>query len=687
MNLTQIQDTLHKIYHEEGQRLVFWYDADAEFLDVLPSLELEGVEILRMDENGSLALKIKLELEDRQGKYLLYAPHAAPGAEDDWLLDVKFYSHNFHADKASIILNELGLTVQSLRPYLDRRKKFFRSQERLSRLRKWVVDDDNEASLDLKMLAVLTRVDHPNFFSILMKLFGSFCSEDAFAPDSPARMWEDLDKLDLTEPFWELVGQNFGYSADEPRIADLLIRLLVTDLTNHLQAEPPSGLAHFIIPQGPPRQNASVFLSQWRTTIGQFQDYNTIARHLGKSLRLDDILAAYEPHALAAVATFDAVERRIISALRDAILSSVESFDAVLEVIRTRRDSHWLTTATGSGERNLYPATYEALEAAISLFTLRKRHDAGLSYPTAKEMFSAYTGELFRFDQYYRLFHEAAERLEMGGWDVLKNLVNSIDDLYSGWYMEQLAVAWDSFMDPAAGEGLLGKWSFFMPYNQYQFFDRYVRTQLREKARSRIFVIISDAFRYEVAEELTREMNGKYRLKASLEAMLGVLPSYTGLGMAALLPHRQLTCQANGDILVDGKPAASLEQRSDILAAQKGIAIKADELMAMNKAQGREFVRPYEVIYIYHNQIDALGDKTVTEARTFSATRTAIDEISALVRFLVNNLNGGYIVATADHGYIYQEKSPAHTDKSVLAEKPAGTVKAKKRYIIGINLG
>lgn len=50
--------------------------------------------------------------------------------------------------------------------------------------------------------------------------------------------------------------------------------------------------------------------------------------------------------------------------------------------------------------------------------------------------------------------------------------------------------------------------------------------------------IISDAFRYEAAEELSRELAAKSRVKASLDAMLGVLPSYTtSLGMVALLPH------------------------------------------------------------------------------------------------------------------------------------------------------
>jgi hypothetical protein len=47
--------------------------------------------------------------------------------------------------------------------------------------------------------------------------------------------------------------------------------------------------------------------------------------------------------------------------------------------------------------------------------------------------------------------------------------------------------------------------------------------------------------------------------------------------MAALLPHKRLDYKAtaNTDVLVDGKPTVSLEQRSAILQTYDGIAIKS----------------------------------------------------------------------------------------------------------------
>ena len=44
-------------------------------------------------------------------------------------------------------------------------------------------------------------------------------------------------------------------------------------------------------------------------------------------------------------------------------------------------------------------------------------------------------------------------------------------------------------------------------------------------------------------------------------------------------------------------------------------------------------------------------------------------------------------MVTADHGFLYQEKVPEVADKSGLGTKPAGTLKAKKRYLLGTDLG
>jgi uncharacterized protein (TIGR02687 family) len=154
----------------------------------------------------------------------------------------------------------------------------------------------------------------------------------------------------------------------------------------------------------------------------------------------------------------------------------------------------------------------------------------------------------------------------------------------------------------------------------------------------------------------------------------------------SLLPHQTLAYKPTGEVLVDGKPSSSLPQRDEILAAVEGVAVKGEDLMAMSRDAGREFIREKMVVYVYHNTVDATGDYAPTEGKTFEAVRKAIDEIASLVGHIINNLNGSQVVITADHGFLFQESAPEPTDKSALEEKPNGTVITKKRYLLGHKL-
>ena len=66
---------------------------------------------------------------------------------------------------------------------------------------------------------------------------------------------------------------------------------------------------------------------------------------------------------------------------------------------------------------------------------------------------------------------------------------------------------------------------------------------------------------------------------------------------------------------------------------------------------------------IYHNSIDAIGDKAPTESKVFDACETAIQELSGILRIIVNELSGTNIFITADHGFLYTYKPLNESDK------------------------
>jgi len=693
MNIEQINQTLANIFKKENRRIVFWYDGEKEFEESLPSIKIKGVTIVRLDEIGALDLKIRLETKDINEKYILYAPTFEPAPETDWLCDIKLYSYVFHADKASILIKELGLSNQSLRPFIKERKAFFRSQDRLGRLNKWVDPDDRENALDLKMITVLARANQPDPFAVLMKLADSFCRNNHFDPAMDSKPWKEINSLGLAPSFWKLMVHTFGsVNQSTSNLMDLLIKIFVTDFSNNCKKELAISLEHFKISKSPKTINSSIFLNQWQTHTIYCRSFNWVSRHVAKKLNIDQVLAPIDIKELLNVMTFENVDQKIISSFRDQIIEDFKKdFSNIQDAIKKRLDGYWTNTAFDDDIKdNLYKSAYQALKIAIKLFDLRKKYDAGFKFKSADKMFNAYTLELFLFDQFYRLFNELANKTEQAGWDILKKLRSSVEDCYSIWFMEQLSLTWGDFLDGGLEDshGLLAHW--YMPgiCNQYNFFDEKIKPILKKSDRKRIFVIVSDAFRYEAGKEITDRINGKYRLKADIEPMLGILPGFTALGMASLLPYKSLSFKDDSvNLLLDGQPSGSFDQRAAILKNYHGTAIKASDLSAMSKDKGREFVKPHRVLYIYHDQIDAVGDKAVSEDKTFEAVRTAIDELTALVGFIINNLNGTRIIITADHGFIYQEKDLAQLDKSILEIEPKSAVKKHKRFILGKNFG
>jgi len=695
MDNTQIENALARLFDEEGNRIVFWNDPEKEFAITVPLLNLpEGVNILRLDQMGPFEAKFRMEREDPEGRYLVYAPSEEPDYESDWLLDIRLYSRSFRADRASIILDQLGLSNQYLAEHLAKRRKFFDNKQRTQKLRTFVAPDDTDVDLDRKMIAVVAKADQPEWFNIIRTLFHEYTTRDNgedidLAAPPPA--WMQIEKFDLEQPFWNMGRILFGYEEENPSLENFLIRLLVTDFAYYLKGEIPTSLSHLVLPMAG-RSNAVVCLGQWRDSSSKGSSYDKLSELVAGILKIEDLVYGLKIETLLDVMTFQAVERTIARGLRDRVQSEMETIDAeeVRSISTIRQAGHWASPNVAGAEEipraGLY-AVYAALVAAADLFTLRNQYSSGLEYDRAQAMYRAYENELFRFDQLYRQFCEQADRAESKNWDVLKKLRQKVEAFYINGYLNDLSEKWGKFVDPKGSTALLSSWQIDQVPNQQRFFQTHVEPRLREAERRRSFVIISDALRYEAAEELTRELNGKYRFEARLGSQLGVLPSYTALGMACLLPHEKLEYKPNGEVLVDGEPTSSLDQRSKILERVDGLAIKADELLAMKKEEGRKFVREKRLVYIYQNVIDATGDQRLTEGRTFEAVRRAIEELGAVVSYVINNLNGHHVTITSDHGFLFTESPPGEPDKSSLPDKPPGTVKAKKRYLIGLELG
>ncbi|ABE46903.1 BREX-1 system phosphatase PglZ type A [Polaromonas sp. JS666] len=686
MSQQRLLESLGTLFNTHS--VVFWHDVEAEFASAVDGLQLDGVRLVRLDETPALRVKLDIERAPEQ-RWLIYSAKPEPEPTNDWLLDVRMRSKSFRADSTSILLEDLGLTTQGLRQHLKERAKFLRAKDRVDRLKRLVLPGDNAADLDRKMLAVLTRADQPELFAILQRLYAAVVVDGVADLSAQPKAWQDIVANDLTPAFWELVQMQLGYSDVTPSLRDLLLRILVTDFCRGLDGDAPRQLAHFVLSDRTLAANASVFVARWRSDLAHFGSYNALAHAVANDVDLISLLSGQSAEQLVECMTFEDIELRVVQDLKQRIVAGAgANMEVVRALIARRRDGHWANPllASANERTRALAACYDALTAAADFFSLKAEHAAGFSFTDAGAAFAHYRDALFRFDQLYRHFHTAEDAVEPTGWAVLHELRETIEGVYSGWFIPQLSTAWAKVVE--GPQGLLKRWTVAGVTPQQEFFAREV-LPLYEAGVKRVFVVISDAFRFEVAHELVQHTNSKSRFKASLGSMLGVLPSYTALGMASLLPHQTLAYKdnANLDVFADGHAVATLDQRSEHLEPFGGLAIKVEDLMALGKDKGRELVRDQRLIYIYHDRIDMIGDKQASETKTFEAAAQTVQDLSQLLGFIINGLNGSTVLVTADHGFMYQESALDESDKSTLDDKPAGTLKAKKRYLIGRGLG
>ena len=91
--------------------------------------------------------------------------------------------------------------------------------------------------------------------------------------------------------------------------------------------------------------------------------------------------------------------------------------------------------------------------------------------------------------------------------------------------------------------------------------------------------------------------------------------------MSALLPHKELSMSDDYKVLGDGKVCDDLKTREQILQTYipNSKAVQFDDIKTMKIADLKEMFVGQDVVYIYHNQIDARGEKLNTEKEVFIA--------------------------------------------------------------------
>jgi uncharacterized protein (TIGR02687 family) len=571
---------------------------------------------LKLKFDNQFYVKYHLECEDTTGNYLVYAPFAKPGIRDNHLWDTIKYSTEFFADRASLLRVDLGIP-ENLKPVLQKHIKFFANRDRADRFYKYGIDRYTHSGIEVAMMSVICKLKAPSFDDVARTVI----CEDSGGEN---RYLAEFAKYELTESFWTHCEQSFGYAATEPSLKKLILTLFVTYAEKSISVNLPKEWKPFVSGKS---GNIVAFLENMMNNVLYRERFDELSDEASRELQAETALSAMPIEGIAYCDCFACLDDLLIKwmteRLTDENTAAKLNGKTISELARERTYTHF------GGK--LFD-TYQALILADKLIALAKYRCEGGFHALMKQ----YQTEDYQIDANYRKFYYYLDKLPVPErFEALRQLVENI---YTNKYLNVQSAAWNE---------ALKRFNLTETARQYRFYSRFVGSGGRSKA----VVIISDALRYEIAAELAERLKGnEYCAEVTLESMIGALPSVTRLGMAALLPHKAIAVSDDMKVTVDGLPCDDTKQREAILknTEPSSRCFQFDDIKNLGYDETYNLFKGIGVYYIYHNQIDARGDKWNTENEIFNACDEAIEEFYGFIIKMARNKIATHYIVTAE---------------------------------------
>lgn len=626
------------------RRLVFWYDEDKEFEDKLDEITLSNAKLIALTGSNNFEVKKFLGVDDVTSNYLVYCPLSYEKPEDNWLIDVELYSEEFRADLISIWMDEMGMpATPALRKLIKDYRKFFNAKNRRDKIASQAKAPQVPAQLHLAVMGALCGIKDVNPGAIIKEVLRSGIDAKSNA------LYQEFVNYGADHAFWSMVQQGTGYLSENPELGQLATHMLMTAATRTIRLEYLAGFDGFI--SSAHQAYCYDFISDWLHS-GEAAQLFDISRTVEDELKLPTRFMKLEVDDLVDTEIFPCLHEVILIKLMTEISDHIIDVDVIKRTVEKRRTSVWYDEVKDF---------YEGILQVANMQEFFKNHSTGFHTADAKGVWREYTTEYYKMDTYYRLFHrsygESLKSYNSHLHDLFNHVMDKVEGLYTNWFLGQLGGNWYS----VCAEELEKHGHILEVPQQVDFYRNKIK-----HADSRMFVIISDALRYEVAATLTEQLRRETQSKVDLKSMQGIFPTITKFGMAALLPHEHIQAEKHGDVLkvlADGQSTDS-NYRDKILKAAnpESVAVKYTDLVSAKRADRSEMVKGKEVVYIYHDTIDEASH--TADTMVFPACDDAIVELKNLVRIIVNDFGATNIIITADHGFLYTY-SPLNEDDKV----------------------
>lgn len=662
------------------RRLLIWHDSDDSFeeeFEQMKSMAAEGelslerpLRLLKVDEGSAFALKRLVYREEPYSDFLIYSrsqkdlsPH---GLEGNWLADIELIAEHFQADFSSMLLDELGAEDGAL-DGIERFKTFFGAVDRKKKFMRLMHHAQSKEDVALGVIGALLGASGLSTSQIL-KVYLVSLQNDGTPLD-------DLAKYGADGPFASFVASRLGFSGDLQSANDLAIHVLLSALSCTLPEGTLSGLeSRMSLPHG---QLCLNVVGDWVRDDSFVDELFELCRSVEQICHIEQRFSKMSCNDLMESDVLPCINELALIDLMSSLANGADRVDEVAAFTRRRKDLAWYSRVA---------PYFDALSAAADAARFYREHAQGFHCAVPVDVWRSYTSDWYRMDTYYRRFFGASDECLLSGVGIpedldaaLENLATWMERVYTNWFLSDSNSCWvnaceKQWFDQGYVEGV-GR--------QQRFFDE--RVLSGANGAKKTLVVVSDALRYEVATELAERLERDTKGTAELDSMQSVFPSVTEFGMAALLPHNTMSYDWNsGAVSCDGMSAMNTKEREAVLQAYKpkSRAIQSKELLSAKRTERKTLVGDAEVVYVYHNKIDATGEKYATESDVFEACDTAIDDLVAIVRIATNDLAISRVVITADHGFIYTREALDEHDKVGKSDINADTVRLGRRYAI-----
>jgi uncharacterized protein (TIGR02687 family) len=657
----KIKDYFHRF---SDLRILFFFDEEQEYLEEVKGLDLSDIHI-EYWQNTPFSLKVKLLGELKDQKVVLYIPMVHPNNQEAY--------HNFPL--MGLLLANKELQLDNVGGFME---DYVLQRHQKALVSKYMKELKYGGVKDVcKPILNAANFTEPALQKGLVSSFLKFKSIESW-PILVAKL------VTLSDPKEAATLQKVRKKISDLNFEEEVVRH-IQEVTGHsiqkINQESLLQVARGILYNKLTQTIASAEASD-PYKLFKINDTTQLTR-LNQMLQGVDRISALK-------SSLDLLMQQVSKDVKGAKLIDVYGDDAnfaeyntdMIWAVLTKRQAHIGSSPkeiikkleTLSLQQDLEAAVKACLRYVIQVAKMHQLVGGVSSYvlDRPEEYVQLYTDTLYKIDGSYRRAIASYKNLD-------------IPEIPKAFGLEQihsaLNAAYDKHTDMLNREWLKCLHHFDFDYSkinvpkQYDFYDTEIAT-----ADQKVVVIISDALRYEAAQELLSEMHGDSKNTAEIRYMLASIPSKTNVGMAQLLPGKDKTFN-EGDIKSDGLSTSGTANRTKLLKTlnEASDAIQYGDLEGLERPQVREVFKN-DIVYVYHDVIDATGDKKSSERRTFDAVEDSVEELKKFVKLLHASYNVAKVYITADHGFLYNDEEIKEKDKENITESTV--INTHNRYYL-----